>query len=175
MFSQVGATVLPRLTAPTPQELGYCDVVCVEELGDTPIVVFRLEGKESRISTVVVRGSTDNYMDDIERAIDDGVNTFKGLSRDGRFVPGAGATEAELAHKLTQYADTLPGLEQYAVRKFATALESFPKALADNSGHRSTAVLEKILEAHQVSHGFLYLLGDKSSLLPYRTDRRTSV
>jgi T-complex protein 1 subunit theta len=150
----VGATVLPRLTAPTPQELGYCDVVCVEELGDTPIVVFRLEGKESRISTVVVRGSTDNYMDDIERAIDDGVNTFKGLSRDGRFVPGAGATEAELAHKLTQYADTLPGLEQYAVRKFATALESFPKALADNSGHRSTAVLEKILEAHQVSHGF---------------------
>jgi T-complex protein 1 subunit theta len=145
----VGATVLPRLTAPTPQELGYCDVVCVEELGDTPIVVFRLEGKESRISTVVVRGSTDNYMDDIERAIDDGVNTFKGLSRDGRFVPGAGATEAELAHKLTQYADTLPGLEQYAVRKFATALESFPKALADNSGHRSTAVLEKILEAHQ--------------------------
>jgi T-complex protein 1 subunit theta len=154
MFSQVGATVLPRLTAPTPQELGYCDVVCVEELGDTPIVVFRLEGKESRISTVVVRGSTDNYMDDIERAIDDGVNTFKGLSRDGRFVPGAGATEAELAHKLTQYADTLPGLEQYAVRKFATALESFPKALADNSGHRSTAVLEKILEAHQVSHGF---------------------
>ncbi|EEZ98562.1 T-complex protein 1 subunit theta [Tribolium castaneum] len=145
----VGATVLPRLTAPTPQELGYCDVVCVEELGDTPIVVFRLEGKESRISTVVVRGATDNYMDDIERAIDDGVNTFKGLSRDGRFLPGAGAVEAELAHQLTQYADTLPGLEQYAVRKFATALESFPKTLADNSGHRSTVVLEKILQAHQ--------------------------
>ncbi|KAJ8912252.1 hypothetical protein NQ315_003355 [Exocentrus adspersus] len=50
----VGGTVLPRLTAPTPQELGYCDVVCIEELGDTPIVVFRLEGKESRISTIVV-------------------------------------------------------------------------------------------------------------------------
>ena len=32
---------------------------------------------ESRVSTIVVRGSTDNYMDDIERAIDDGVNVFK--------------------------------------------------------------------------------------------------
>ncbi|VEN52030.1 unnamed protein product [Callosobruchus maculatus] len=145
----VGATVLPRLTAPTPQELGYADLVCVEELGDTPLVAFRQQSKESRISTVVVRGATDNYMDDIERAIDDGVNTFKCLSRDGRLVAGAGACEAELAVQLIKYADTLPGLEQYAIRKFATALESFPKALAENSGHKSSAVLEKILEAHQ--------------------------
>lgn len=74
---QVGATCLPRLTAPTTQELGYADIVCVEELGDTPIISFRLEGKESKIATIVIRGATDNYMDDIERAIDDGVNTFK--------------------------------------------------------------------------------------------------
>lgn len=73
----VGGTVLPRLTPPTSEELGYCDIVCVTELGDTPLVTFRLEGKESRISTIVIRGATDNYMDDIERAIDDGVNTFK--------------------------------------------------------------------------------------------------
>lgn len=76
--------MLPRLTTPTAQELGYCDTVVVEEVGDTRVVVFRNESKESRISTIVVRGSTDNYMDDIERAIDDGVNTFKGIARDGR-------------------------------------------------------------------------------------------
>jgi len=40
-----------------------------------------LDGKDSRMSTIVVRGATDNFMDDIERAIDDGVNTFKGISR----------------------------------------------------------------------------------------------
>ena len=38
-------------------------------------------GEISAISTIVVRGATDNYMDDIERAIDDGVNTFKGLTK----------------------------------------------------------------------------------------------
>lgn len=65
-------------------------------------------------------------------------------------MPGAGATEMELALQLTKYAGTLPGLEQYAVRKFATALESFPKALSDNSGQRSTGVISKLLEAHQV-------------------------
>jgi len=145
----VGATVLSRLLPPTSEELGFCDVVRVEELGDTPLIVFKIEGAESRISTVVIRGSTDNFMDDIERAVDDGVNTFKCITRDGRYLPGAGATEIELALQLTQYADTLPGLEQYAVRKFAAALESFPKALADNSGHRATSVVDKLLEAHQ--------------------------
>lgn len=39
------------------------------------------EREEGAISTVVIRGSTDNLMDDIERAVDDGVNTFKVLVR----------------------------------------------------------------------------------------------
>ena len=79
----VGATPLPKMTPPTQEELGYVDKAYVDELGDTSIVVFRMgdNAKESAISTVVVRGATDNYMDDIERAVDDGVNTFKGLCK----------------------------------------------------------------------------------------------
>ncbi|XP_066584232.1 T-complex protein 1 subunit theta [Prorops nasuta] len=145
----VGATALSKLTPPTSEELGFADSVYIDELGDTIVVVFRLDGRDSRVSTVIVRGSTDNYMDDIERAIDDGVNTFKGITRDGRFVPGAGATEVELAAQLTQYADTLPGLEQYAAQKFATALEVFPKTLAENSGNRASELLSKLYAAHK--------------------------
>lgn len=121
------------------------------------VVIFKLDGKESRVSTVLIRGSTENYMDDIERAIDDGVNTFKGITRDGKFVPGAGATEVELAAQIAAYADTLPGLEQYAVRKFATALEIFPKALAESSGINASEVLSKLYAAHKEgkkSYGF---------------------
>lgn len=39
------------------------------------------DSEESAISTIVIRGSTENVMDDIERAIDDGVNTFKALTK----------------------------------------------------------------------------------------------
>ena len=44
------------------------------------------EREESAVSTIVIRGATDNIMDDIERAIDDGVNTFKALTKVGRIV-----------------------------------------------------------------------------------------
>ena len=39
------------------------------------------EKQESAVATIVIRGATDNIMDDIERAIDDGVNTFKALTK----------------------------------------------------------------------------------------------
>ncbi|XP_017105802.2 T-complex protein 1 subunit theta [Drosophila bipectinata] len=149
----VNATVLPRITTPSQEELGYCDKVCIEELGDTTIVAFRNEGKDSRIATVVIRGATDNFMDDIERALDDGVNNFKCLTRDGRYLPGAGATEIELATQLSAFADTLPGLEQYAVRKFANALEVFPKALAENSGVNGTEIVNQLYLAHTSESG----------------------
>ncbi|XP_043266576.1 T-complex protein 1 subunit theta [Venturia canescens] len=145
----VGGTALSKIIPPTSEELGYADSVHTAELGDTAVVVFNLESKESRISTIVIRGSTENFMDDIERSIDDGVNTFKGMSRDGRFLPGAGATEVELAAQISDYADTLPGLDQYAVRKFAAALETFPKTLAENSGNKASELLSKLYAAHK--------------------------
>lgn len=116
-------------------------------------LTYRNEGKDSRIATIVIRGATDNFMDDIERAMDDGVNNFKCLTRDGRFLPGAGATEIELATQLSAYADTLPGLDQYAVRKFANALEVFPKALAENSGSNGTDIVNQLYLAHNSEKG----------------------
>lgn len=42
-------------------------------------------------------------LDDVERAVDDGVNSYKLLGRDARAVPAGGATEIEIAHQLQQW------------------------------------------------------------------------
>ena len=52
------------------------------------------------MSTIVLRGATSNMMDDLERAIDDAVNVVKAVVREPRLVPGAGATEIELALRI---------------------------------------------------------------------------
>lgn len=71
------------------------------------------------------------------------------LWQDGRCVAGAGAVEIELARQISSYGETLPGLDQYAVKKFATALEKFVKTLADNTGVKGNEVVSKLYAAHQ--------------------------
>lgn len=148
-----GATALPRLTPPTKEELGHVDHVHVDEIGDTAVVIFKQEREETAIATIIVRGATENIMDDIERAIDDGVNTFKALTKDARLVPGAGATEIELAKRITAFGESQPGMEQYSIKKFAEAFEALPRALAENSGVKVTEVISKLYAAHHEGKG----------------------
>ncbi|KAM4699691.1 T-complex protein 1 subunit theta isoform 2-T3 [Discoglossus pictus] len=144
----LSATALPRLTPPTPEEMGHCDSVYLSEVGDTQVIVFKHEKEDGAISSIVIRGSTDNLMDDVERAVDDAVNTFKILTRDKRLLPGGGATEIELAKQITTYGETCPGLDQYAIKKFAEAFESVPRALAENTGVKANEVLSKLYAMH---------------------------
>lgn len=73
--------------------------------------MFNRDTADCKLSTIVLRGSTTNLLDDIERAIDDGVNVFKNLTKDRKFVPGAGASEMTLSARLETYANTIHGLE----------------------------------------------------------------
>jgi chaperonin GroEL (HSP60 family) len=70
----------------------------------------------------------------MERALDDALNVVLDVIRSGKIVPGGGAPEIVVAENLRQYASTLEGREQLAVRAFADAVESIPLTLAENSG-----------------------------------------
>ncbi|KAI8148929.1 T-complex protein 1 theta subunit [Fennellomyces sp. T-0311] len=145
----VGATALARLGAPMAEEMGYCDIVETVEIGSDRVTVFRQEEKDkSRTTTVVIRGATQNHMDDIERAIDDGVNVIKAATREPRLLPGAGAVEMELNKRLQTVASKTPGLNQHAIKKFAEALEVVPRTLCENAGMDATAVLSRLYAAH---------------------------
>ena len=147
----VGATPLARLGAPLPEEMGFVDVVETIEVGGDRVTVFRQEEESTLTATVVLRGATTNQLDDIERAIDDGVNVVKGVIKDQRLVAGAGATEIELAKRVAEYGEKTPGLSQHAIRKFADALEVVPRTLAENAGLDATEVLSRLYAAHQAN------------------------
>lgn len=146
----IGATQLVRLGAPTKEEMGFCESVDVVEIGEQKVIVFsNPESGHSGIATIVVRGATSNVMDEVERAIDDGVNVFKSLTKDNRLVAGGGAFELEMYQRLSKVADETPGLEQYAIRRFAESFLVVPRTLSESAGHTITEAIATLNAAHQ--------------------------
>lgn len=97
-------------------------------------MTYHLDDETTKTATIVLRGGTQNVLDDLERAVDDGVNIIKAVARDPRLLAGAGAFEIELARILYAAGESTPGLDQYAIQKFAESLEVIPRTLAENAG-----------------------------------------
>lgn len=154
------------------------------------VTVFECGGEGGRIATIIVRGASQSRIDDVERAVDDAVNYYKALTKDGKvsiywavykytstlfhlmyyllrpwcsktttlylsslyiyywgytwlvigevcflqLLAGAGAVEIELSRQMESWGEKCAGLEQYAIKKFAHALETLPKCIAENGG-----------------------------------------
>jgi len=143
-----GAVALVKNDPPSPDELGYVKSVTVEEIGGSVVTIVRQDEKVGKIATVIIRGSTDNVMDDMERAVDDGVNSFKAITRDARLLPSASAVELELSKQLYEYGRKQTGLDQYAIAKFALSLEIVTRMLAENAGLNAENILPLLRAAH---------------------------
>jgi hypothetical protein len=72
-----GAAALTKLTSPSPADLGFAKKLEVQEIGGVNCLVLQQDASLGSVATVVLRGSTEGFLDDVERAIDDGVNAYK--------------------------------------------------------------------------------------------------
>jgi len=145
----IGAQAQARINAPSVDLLGQCNEVYINEIGGDNVVVFDRTSDIARVATIIIRGSSQSLMDDVERAVDDAVNTYKALARDGRLLAGSGAVEVELARRIKSIGEKIEGLEQYSVQQFAHALETMPKILAENAGLKPTEILSNLYAEHQ--------------------------
>jgi T-complex protein 1 subunit theta len=134
---------------PVPTEyLGYCAKVYVKEVGDKKITIFQQEDR-SGIATIILRAATESTLNDLEKAIDDGVNVVKAMGKDGRFVAGGGASEIELSRRLGEVGSKSAGLDQYSIKKFAESFEVIPRTLAENAGLPATDTISNLYAAHE--------------------------
>uniref|UniRef100_A0A1I7YZB5 T-complex protein 1 subunit theta n=1 Tax=Steinernema glaseri TaxID=37863 RepID=A0A1I7YZB5_9BILA len=159
----LGAQPQSRICTPSLDLLGQCSRVYLEEIGDTDVTVFEKDSEHGNIATIIVRGSSQSRMDDVERAIDDAVNTYKALTKDDRLVAGAGAIDMRLSHHIEDWGMDISGTQQYGIKRYALALSELPKQLAMNNGHESTIFMSKLISAHRngnCDHGIDLVTGD---------------
>lgn len=64
-----GAVAMVKVQPPTPEEVGHVSEASLQELGGTRCVVLRQGASASGVTTIVVRGSTDGLLADVERSV----------------------------------------------------------------------------------------------------------
>lgn len=129
-----GARLVGDVMAVTAKDLGSAALVEERKVGKEKKMLF-IEGcPQAKAVSIVLHGVSEQVLEEMERALDDSLNVVLDVIRSRKIVPGGGAPEMLVAENLRQYASTLEGREQLAVRAFADAVESIPLTLAENSG-----------------------------------------
>lgn len=107
----LGAVPKAQFDAPSQDEIGFCQHAYLKEIGSNRVTILKREEEDCKFASIVLRGSTMNFLDDIERAIEDGVSTYRNLIVNPKFCYGAGQIEIALSTKLQTEAKKLEDLD----------------------------------------------------------------
>ena len=140
----LGAPIVTDLDSLTADDLA---VGSIERDDDEEL--FYVEGEDAHGVTLLLYGTTDHVVDELERGIQDALDVVSTTVSDGRTLPGGGAVEVEIARRLRDYADSVEGREQLAVEAFADSLELIPRVLAENAGLDAIDLLVDLRAAHE--------------------------
>jgi len=163
-----GARLVGDVMQVTPQDLGSAAVVEERKVGKDKHMIFVEGCEKAKAVSIILHGVSEQFLDEMERALDDALNVVLDVIRSGKIVPGGGAPEIRVAENLRQYASTLEGREQLAIRAFAEAVESIPLTLAENAGFDPVDSLAGLRAKHgqgKMNFGLNINTGEPSDML----------
>ena len=141
-----GAKIIGNLNELSEKHLGYSKVVDEIKSRNSEMIYVR-DCKNPKALTILIKGGTNHVIDEVERAIKDGLGDVASALESGKIVAGGGAVEIEAARLLRKM--PLKGREMLAVEQFADALESIPVILAENAGLDPIDTLTELKARHQ--------------------------
>jgi thermosome len=141
----LNAEIVTKTEDLTPETLGHADLVEQDENVD----IIKISGcVNPKAVTILLRGSSDYLLEELERAVVDGTRVVMDVMEDGKLLVGGGSVETELLMKLREYAETVGGRVQLAIEAYADAFEVIPVTLAENSGYNTIDKLVDLKTAH---------------------------
>ena len=145
-------------------DLGTAESLRRESFDDEELT-FVEGGADSTTTTLFVRGGTGHVIDELERAVTDGVDAVVSAVEGGGVVPGAGASEIVAANAVRSAAAGIEGREQLAVEAFADAIEAIPRTLARNAGQDPIDALVELRAANESGRAGIVGLGGNAAVV----------
>jgi thermosome len=143
-----GGKIVTKLDDLSSADLGYAALVEERKIGNDKMTF--IEGcKHPQAVTILIRGGTQRMIAEAERSIHDALCVIRDVVEEPKVVAGGSAPELEMARVLKNYAETLPGREQLAVRTYAEALEAVAVTLTENAGLDPVDVLSELRSRHE--------------------------
>ena len=143
-----GARIVTSLDDITPADLGEAGLVEERKVGEDKWV-FIEDCKNPKSVTILIRGGTEKFVDEAERAVHDALMVVKDVVTYPYVVAGGGAPEVEVALRLNKYAEKISGKQQLAIKKFAEAQEIIASALAENAGLDPIDIMTELRHKHE--------------------------
>jgi thermosome len=143
-----GANIVANLDGLTSKDLGYAGNVEEQKIGDDKMT-FITDCKNPKAVSILIRGTTEHVLDELERGIHDALSVVKVALEDGKMTAGGGSAATAIAMALRDYAPTIGGREQMAIEAFANAIEVIPKTLSENAGLDPIDMMLEIRNAHK--------------------------
>ncbi len=143
-----GGRIVTNLDDLTKEDLGYAKLVEEKKIAGEAMTFIR-DCKDPKAVTILVRGSTEHVVDEVDRSIEDAIGAVASAIELGKAVAGAGAPEEEVSRRLKKFAEKFSGREQLAILAFADALEIIPRSLAENAGLDPIDILVELRAAHE--------------------------
>jgi T-complex protein 1 subunit epsilon len=134
-----GGRIVARVEELTPDKLGSAGSVKQVSLGTNNSrrqdrMLILEDCANSSAVTVLVRGGNKMIVEEAKRSLHDAMCVVRNLIKDNRVVYGGGSAEISCSLAVSKHAETVTGVDQYAIRAFASALDDIPLALAENAG-----------------------------------------
>ena len=143
-----GGKLITNMDEITSEDLGYAKSVEEKRVGGDNMT-FVTGCNNPKAVTILLRGGTEHVVDSIGSALEDAIRVVGVAIEDEKLVAGGGSPEVEVALRLQEYAATLEGREQLAVKAYAEALEVIPRTLAENAGLDPIDMLMELRSQHE--------------------------
>lgn len=151
-----GATIVNRVEEIEESDIGKdCGLFQIKKIGDEYFTYF-IEAKNPSACTILLRGGSKDSLNEMERNVHDALGVARNLFGCPKLVPGGGAVEMEICHRLNQNAKNISGLEQKPYRAVAYALEAIPRTLTQNCGADVVRTLTALRAKHAEEGGLFY-------------------